>query len=207
MDGFITESVNKISDGLANAAKLLLFYGLTSLLVIPIRSFLHDPGVLIYILVLLAVAGFELQRTLIARTSEPRRAWHGMAAGLFFWQVIRFTAEMNSYHLFQQGGMIFWVMAVIFTAVLWKKVLPIGMRSNMLVLLVCWLGRLYQDGYKVLSNWPPFFQFGYEAIRWLAGVAGVVALILIIFHSRELNSRIYCAVTFFASVLFLVLAF
>ena len=207
MDGFITESVNKISDGLANAAKLLLFYGLTSLLVLPIRNFLHDPGVLIYILILLAVAGFELQRTLIARTSEPRRAWHGMAAGLFFWQVIRFTAEMNSYQLFQQSGMIFWVMAVIFTAVLWKKVLPIGLRSNMLVLLVCWLGRLYQDGYTVLSNWPPFFQFGYEAIRWLAGVAGAVALILIIFRSRELNSRIYCAVTIFASVLFLALAF
>jgi hypothetical protein len=207
MDGFITESVNKISDGIGNAISLLLYYALTTLIIIPIRNFWQGPGVLIYILILLALAGFELNRTLITRTSEPSRAWHGMAAGLFFWQVIRFTAEMNSSQIFHQTGLIFWVMAVIFTAILWKKVLPVGLRSTMLVFLACWLGRLYQEGYTRLANWPPLFQFGYEAIRWLVGILGLVALLMIIFRTRDLNSRIYCAVTIFVSILFLALAF
>jgi hypothetical protein len=162
---------------------------------------------LIYIFLLLATAGFELQRTIMARTSEPRRAWHGMAAGLFFWQVIRFTAELSSLQLFQGVGWIFWVMVVIMTTVIWKKNLPIGMRSAMLVLLVCWLGRLYQVGYTNLAAWPPMITFAYVVLRYLVGLGGLFALFDIIFRSRELNERIYAAVAVFAGVLFIALAF
>jgi hypothetical protein len=130
-----------------------------------------------------------------------------MAAGLYFWQVIRFTAELGSFQLFQQAGMIFWVMVVIMTAVLWKRILPTGLRTAMVVLLVCWIGKLYQVGYTYLAEWPPFINFGYIAIRYLVGLAGIVALLIIIFRSRDLNSRIYGAITIFAAVLFVALAF
>ena len=207
MNGFITESTSKISDGIANAINLLLFYALTSLLILPIEHFFHRPGFLIYIFLLLALAGFELQRTMIARISDPRRAWHGMAAGLYLWQVIRFTAELGSYPLFQQSGMIFWVMAVLITATLWKRLLPIGVRATMSVVIVCWLGKLYQVGYTYLAEWPPFVTFGYVALRYLAGVAGLIALLFIIFRSHDLNSRVYGAILVFAAVLFVALAF
>jgi hypothetical protein len=207
MNGFITESVGKISDGIGNAIKLVIFYALTTLLLIPVEHFFQRPGILIYIFLLLALAGFELHRTLIARTSEPRRAWHGLAAGLYFWQVVRFTAELSNLALFQQAAMIYWVMVVLMTVVLWKKLLPIGVRSAMLVLIVCWLGKLYQVGYTYLLSWPPFITFGYESLRYMVGLAGVIALFLIIFRSRDLNSRIYYAVTIFAGVLFITMAF
>lgn len=207
MNGFITESVSKISDGIINSIKLILFYALTTLLLVPIAHFFQRPGKLIYIFLLLALAGVELQRSLISRTSESLRAWHGMAAGLYFWQVIRFTAELGSFQLFQQSGMIFWVMAVIITVVLWKRVMPIGMRSAMAVLLVCWLGKLYQVGYTYLNEWPPFIRFGYASLRYFAALTGVIALFLIIFRSRDLNSRIYGAITIFAAVLFAALIF
>ena len=207
MNGFITESVSKISDGMINSIKLLLIYALTTLLLIPIQRFFQRPGFLIYIFLILALAGFELQRSLTGGISEPKRAWHGMAAGLYFWQVIRFTAELGSFQLFQQAGMIFWVMAVIITAVLWKRILPTGLRTAMVVLLVCWIGKLYQVGYTYLAEWPPFVNFGYIAIRYLAGLAGIVALLMIIFRSRDLNSRIYSAIAIFAAVLIVALAF
>jgi hypothetical protein len=207
MNGFITESVGKISDGIANAIKLVIFYAITTLLLIPVEHYFQRPGILIYIFLLLAIAGFELHRTLIARTSEPRRAWHGLAAGLFFWQVVRYTADLSNLALFQQAAMIYWVMVVLITVVLWKKLLPIGVRSAMLVLLVCWLGKLYQMGFTYLLDWPPFINFGYGVLRYLVGLGGVIALFLIIFRSRDLNSRIYSAVTIFAGVLFMMMAF
>jgi hypothetical protein len=207
MNGFITESVSKISDGMINSIKLILIYALTTMLLIPIQRFFQRPGFLIYIFLILALAGFELQRSLAGGTSEPKRAWYGMAAGLYFWQVIRFTAELGSFQLFQQAGMIFWVMAVIMTAVMWKRILPTGLRTATVVLLVCWIGKLYQVGYTYLAEWPPIVNFGYIAIRYLAGVAGFVALLLIIFRSRDLNSRIYGAIAIFAAVLFVALAF
>jgi hypothetical protein len=207
MNGFITESVGKISDGMVNAIKLVIFYAITTLLLIPVEHYFGRPGILIYLFLLLAVAGFELHRTLIARTSEPRRAWHGMAAGLFFWQVVRYTADLSNLALFQQAAMLYWVMIVMITVVLWKKLLPIGVRSTMLVLIVCWLGKLYEVGFTYLMDWPPFINFGYAALKYLVALAGIVALFLIIFRSRDLNSRIYCAITIFAGVLFMIMPF
>ena len=207
MNGFITESASKISDGIFNAIKLLLFYALTSLLLVPVEYYFHRPGMLIYIFLLLAVAGFYLQRALTVRISDPLRAWYGMEAGLLFWQVIRFTADLGSIQIFQQTGMIFFVMVVIITVTLWKKILPIGVRSAMAVMLICWLGKLYQMGYTYLINWPPFVYFSYESLRFFAGGAGLVALLFIIYRSRDLNSRIYGAIIVFASVLFVALAF
>ncbi|MHC1740798.1 MAG: hypothetical protein AB9897_06770 [Anaerolineaceae bacterium] len=207
MNGFITESVSKITDGIVNAIRLILFYALTTLLILPIRNYFNRPGVLIYIFILLAAAGFEFQRSLLTNRSEAKRAWHGMAAGLFFWQVIRFTADMSSLKLFQETGIIFWVMAVIMVAVLWKKILTVGMRSAMAVLLVCWLERIYQTGFPTISNWPPFVNFGYASIRYIIAVAGAIALVNIVFRSRDLNTRVYNAILIFAAFLFLALGF
>jgi hypothetical protein len=207
MNHLSSESISKISDGILNAIKLILFYAITSLLVLPVTQFFQRPGKLIYIFLLLAIASFEFQRTIQSGTSEPRRGWHGMAAGLFFWQVIWFTADLSGFQLFQGAAIIFWVMAVIMTVVLWKKVFPIGVRSMMAVLLVCWLGKIYQTGYTLLLDWPPIINFGYEAFRYLVGSAGIAALFLILFRSHDYSSRIYYAITIFAGVMFVAMAF
>jgi hypothetical protein len=89
---------------------------------------------------------------------------------------------LSSLQLFQGVGWIFWVMVVIMTTVIWKKNLPIGMRSAMLVLLVCWLGRLYQVGYTNLAAWPPMITFAYVVLRYLVGLGGLFALFDIIIH-------------------------
>jgi 4-hydroxybenzoate polyprenyltransferase len=108
MNGFITESVSKLSDGIGNSIRLLLLYLITTLIYIPANTFFHRIGTLIYILILLALAVIELQRSLAVRTSDSRRAWNGMASGVYFWQVIRFTTDLTGIKLFQQAGIIFW---------------------------------------------------------------------------------------------------
>ena len=207
MNGFITESTSKISDGLGNTVKLLLLYAFTSLIIIPIEKYFHRAGLLVYIFLLIAIAVFELQRSLAARTSDQRRAWDGMAAGLYFWQVIRYTSDLGSFFLFQQSGLIFWVMVALMTATLWNKVIPVGVRSCMLVILVNWLGKLYLAGFSYVSEWPPVIVFSYSALRYLAGAVGLLALFYILFRSQGVSSQSYGAIIVFASVLFLLLAF
>jgi len=203
MNGFVTESTSKLSDGIGNAIRLLLLYLITSLLILPIGHFFHRIGMLIYILILLALAVFELQRALAVRTSDQRRAWNGMAAGAYFWQVLRFTADIGSLKIFQQAGIIFWVMAVLITATLWKKVLPIGIKTALMVILVCWLGKIYLVGMGYLSNWAPFVVFAYKAAQYIIGAGGILTLLYIVFRSHDAASRSYAAILFFASFLFL----
>lgn len=207
MQGFIPEKTNRLTDGLGSLVKLLLIYALTSLLVIPIRAFFKGAGVLIYLIILLAIAGVELQSTLLARTSEPKRAWHGLSSGLLFWQVIRFTVELSTLKFFEGVGILFWVTLVLFIFILWRRVLPIGVRSASLVLLTCWLGKIYQVGFTYLTNWPPFISFGYQSIRWIVGLLGLIALILLIFKANDLDTRIYCAVAIFTSILAVFMIF
>jgi hypothetical protein len=207
MNGFITESASKITDGMGNAAKLFLLYALTTLLIVPIQSFIGRPGLLVYIFLLLALGAFEMHRIFVVHTSEPQRAWHGMASGLYFWQVIRYTAKLGNLQLFQMSGMIFWLTILIIVSLLWKKIMTLGMRSAMAVFLVCWLEKLYQTGFAYLVKWSPFFNFGYSALRYIAGFIGLIALFIIIFRSSELNTRVYSAVTVFGAILFLLLTF
>lgn len=207
MNGFITESVSKLSDGIGNAIRLLLLYLITSLLVVPVNMFFHRIGVLIYVFILLALGVFELQRSLAIRTSDSRRAWNGMAAGVYFWQVIRFAAQLDSIMLFQQSGIIFWIMGVLVTASIWRRVLPIGLKMVLFTLLACWLGKIYVLGYNFLSNWVPFIVFSYQALRYIVGLGGLLLLVYIIFKSENAERRSYAAILFFTSLLVLFLLF
>jgi len=207
MNGFITESVSKLSDGIGNSIRLLALYLVTTLLVVPINTFFNRIGVLIYLFILLALAVFELQRSLAIRTSDHKRAWCGMAAGVYFWQVIRFAAQLDAIKIFQQSGILFWIIAVLVTATLWNKFLPMGLRTTTLTLLTCWLGKIYVLGFGFLANWAPVVVFGYEAIRYICGVGGLLLLVYILFKSENAANRSYAAILFFASLLFLFLLF
>ncbi len=207
MNGFITKSVSKLSDGIGNSIRLLALYLVTSLLVVPINTFFHRIGVLIYLFILLALAVFEMQRSLSIRTSDPKRVWCGMAAGVYFWQVIRFTAQLDALQIFQQSGILFWIMAVLITATLWNRFLPMGLRTMMLTLLTCWLGKIYVLGFASLANWAPIVVFGYRAFRYICGAGGLLLLVYVPFKSENAANRSYAAILFFASLLILFLLF
>lgn len=205
MNGFVTESLSKIIDGFGNALKLLVVYAVTTYLMIPVKGIFLKQGEFIYILLLLAAAAFELHRSLAVRTSDQKRAWKGMAAGLLFWQVMRFTVQLGTFPLFQGPGILFWVMNVLIVAVLWKKILPIGAKTAMSVFLACWLEKLYMTSLESISSWPPLVIVAYESIRYLAAAAGVFALLYIIYKSKGPEDRSFAAIIVFASVLFLLL--
>ena len=79
---------SKLLDGLLPAVALYLLAMPVLLPVDLIDWRFGRSGLLVYILGLMGIAMFSLQRGLVSRYSETARAWYGMAGGLRAWSVI-----------------------------------------------------------------------------------------------------------------------
>jgi hypothetical protein len=207
MDGFITESVGKISDGFFAAIKLVLGYYLVRLLLVLIERFFGMPGVVIFVFMLMAVGAYFLYRSWAIDISEHKRAWRGMLAGLLFWQAFVMIADFGSFPLFERLGILFWVMLVIVMFTLWKKIQPVGIKMSLAVFLTCWIGKIYFTGLAQTADWMPVLRLAYGSIRWLAVAVGVAAVVYIIYRSRDAVNRGLAGTVIFAAFLFLLRAF
>jgi hypothetical protein len=207
MDGFITESVGKISDGFLNAIKLLLLYGLIKLVLNPIQELLPHAILVIVVFVLLAFAAFALYRSQADRISDHTRAWRGMAAGGLFWFAFLLVTEMGEFVFFDGLGIIFWLMLGLIGSTLWRRVLPIGARMGLLVFLTCWMGRIYLGNISLTATWLPVLTFAYRALRYVAGACGLAAIFYVVFRSRNAADRGYAAIVIFNAVLYILSGF
>jgi hypothetical protein len=207
MDGFITESVAKISDGFIASIKLLVLFFITRAIYFLAQNLVWTPWVIIYLLFLLAIGGYELHQSLGFGITEHKRAWLGMVSGLLFWQVFSMVADLGGFPFFERLGILFWIMLMVATSALWSKVLPLGTKMSLVVFSTCWLGKIYIKGFSLISKWPPVFHLGYESIRFLACAVGIAAIVYIIFRSRNNTSRSFAAIAIFGAVLFLFRVF
>jgi hypothetical protein len=203
MDGFITESVAKISDGFFAAIKLLFIYFLTKVLFDLVNKLVWAPWVIIYLVALLAIGGYELHRSLATGISEQKRTWNGMAAGVLFWQSFVMISNVGGFQIFQRVGILLWVMILLATITLWHRVLPPGVRMSLVVLMTCWFGKIYFSGYPLTASWPPVIALGFATIRIAACALGILAIVYVIFRSRNVTNRSLAAIAIFNAVLFL----
>ena len=207
MNGFISESTSKISDGFGTAFFILVLYFATRFLYPLVETTFGRPGAFIYILILLAVGIFMLARALLAGREDTQLADAGLTAGVLLWQVTQFSNLLGGSGLFGQSGWLFWLMAVLITTVLWRKVLPVGLRFFMLVYLLMWVGLLYANTLSLITGWPPVFIAAYHAVRVVALLGVLVFLWWIVFRTSTAVERKVCAVGFAFCVLLGVLTF
>ena len=207
MNGFISESTSKISNGFGTAFFILVLYFATRFLYPLVETTFGRPGAFIYILILLAAGIFMLARALLAGREDAQLADAGLTAGVLLWQVTQFSNLLGGSGLFGQSGWLFWLMAVLITTVLWRKVLPIGLRFFMLVYLLMWVGLLYTNTLSFITGWPPVFIATYHAVRVIALLGVLVFLWWIVFRTSTAVERKVCAVGFAFCVLLGVLTF
>ena len=194
MNGFISESTSKISDGFGTAFFILVLYLSTRFVYPLVETTFGKPGAFIYILILLAAGIFMLARALLTGRQEAQLADAGLTAGVLLWQVTQFSNLLGSSGLFRPGGWLFWLMAVLITTVLWRKVLPIGLRFFMLVFLLFWAGLLYTSTLALITAWPPVFIAIFHAVR-AAALAGVLVFLWwIVYRTSNVVERKVCAV-------------
>ena len=85
-------------------------------------------------------------------------------------------------------------MAVLITTVLWRKVLPLGLRFFILVYLLLWAGLLYANTQSLIPRWPPVFIASYHALQAVALAGVLVFLWWIVFRTSTAVERKVCAV-------------
>lgn len=207
MNGFITESVSKISDGFGSAIKLLAFVLLTTLAVIPIKTYLGLTGILCLLGLLLILAAYYFYSSLRHQVNDTKKAWCGMAAGVLLWQITRFLPEVPGMGWLDRIGWVYWIGLALITVLLWKRFLPIGSRFLLLTFLLNWIGRLYLASIDSGMLSSGFFAPVYANLRYL-GLAGIVVSIWwIVTRSRNSVERKYGGLALYFSVLLTFLIF
>lgn len=207
MNGFITESVSKISDGFGSAIKLLAFMLLTTLAIVPIKNYFGLAGILCLLGLLFLLAAYYFYSSLRNQVNDTKKAWCGMAAGVLLWQITRFLPEIPGMGWLDKIGWVYWVGLAAITALLWRKILPIGLRFLLLTFLLNWIGRLYLASLGLGLFSSGFLAVVYSNLRYL-GLAGILLSIWwIVTRSRNSLERKYGGLALYFSVLLTFLFF
>ena len=207
MNGFVTESVSKISDGFGSALKLFLLMLLTTLAITPIKSLFGLSGVIGLLVLLFLLAGYYSYQSLRNQVDESKKAWCGMAAGVLLWQVTRYLPEISGFGWLDKIGVLYWIGLTLITVILWKKVLPTGLRFLFLTFLLNWIGRIYLASFEMTKLWPGLLSSIFPYLRYL-GIAGIIASVWwIAARSRNSMERKYGGLILYFCVLLTFLFF
>ena len=108
---------SKLQDGLIPALVLFLLLIMSILLVQPIQNMTGRPGLLIYILSLMALSVYCLEHSLQTGRPDTSHAWFGMAGGLLGWFPRRVQAWAT-------GGFAASMAAISVAALVWGLIPP-----------------------------------------------------------------------------------
>lgn len=179
---------SKLVDGVLAAVVLYLTWLIVAITLEPIKVAFGAPGLLVYVLGLMAVALYALQQSLSHQHSEPTRAWFGLAGGFLAWAVVSISGRLGL-PVEKAAGAILYIMVALIVVLLWR-VLPIGPRFFGLAFLLNWLGSIIMHAGKVLAQFSPVFDLLYRATGYLAILFGVLGLGWILFFSQRRIERI-----------------
>ncbi len=187
---------SKIVDGLLCVVVLLVLRELLSLLLIPFRlAFETQAGVLLYVVGMLAVSVFCLERSLLTRYSEPYRAWYGIVGGLVGWVVIEVSNSLEAVQLVGAAGVVSLILIALVISILWRRnILPTGVKLYGLVILLNWVGHLLITALTwliVSFSFLGWVQYVAGGICLAGSLFGIVALFL---HSDRRIQRLWYAV-------------
>lgn len=138
-----TDLRSKLMDGLGAAFILYLGMLTMAMMVRPVQNLSGSAGVLVYIVVLLAISIFCLERSLVTRWGERTRAWWGMAGGLLAWSVTMVSNNLGAVELISLPGITMLMMVGLIVSVLWRRVLPLGVRFYAFSYMLFWAGTIF----------------------------------------------------------------
>lgn len=184
---------SKLSDGLLPAVVLYLLAILAVMPVQIIGRFWGRPGLLVYLLGLLAVAMYSLQRALVHRYSEVIRAWYGMSGGLLAWAVIDLATGMENRPIYGPTPAILLIMASLITLLLWRPYLPVGARFFQAACLACGVRQMALFFIHSLSGGSPALQVFYLGLGIFSAAAGLLVLAWIFVFSEWQIQRMWAA--------------
>jgi len=189
MNGFITESVSKLSDGFGTALYLLGLVFSTRFLNRVIEKYFGYTGFFIFTLLLLVLAIFSLGRGISKDQDDPNSAGYGITSGVLLWQVLIFFSLIGNLRIFSIPVMILWAIAGLITLMSWRKISSKTIRFFLLVFLMMWGGFIFIEGNNLAFNWQPIWNLVFFSGR-LAALAGTLVFSWwIVFKSVNSENR------------------
>jgi hypothetical protein len=194
---------SKILDGLLPAVVLYLLLMLVLFSLAPIRVMFGGPGLLVYVLGLLAVAMYSLQRALSLGLSESTRAWYGIAAGVLAWAVVLISGLLEPVADLGPRGLVLLILVALVGALLWRQNLPLGGRFFWITFCANWSGSLFLFYFEIVSTWNPFLTLLFRLTGYAAAVGSGFLLAWMMLYSQRRIQRIWASL---AMVLLAVMA-
>jgi len=181
---------SKLTDGLLAATILILLWLMIALAIRPIAVAFGPPGLLIFVLGLLAVAMFSLQQALVPGRLDTTRAWYGIAGGFLAWAVAEVCIYLGVPLMPNLAGLLPLIMVILIVTLLWRPVLPVGARFFALTFILNWSEHAFIRIEEMLAAYSPIFELTYKAIAYLALLAVLLVLSWIVFRTRRRIQRI-----------------
>jgi hypothetical protein len=181
---------SKLTDGILAASVLILIWLMIALAVRPITLVFGPPGMLIYVLGLLAVAMFSLQQALVPGRLDTTRAWYGIAGGFLAWSVTEVSIYLGVPLMPNLAGLVPLIMVALIVTLLWRPVLPIGARFFSLTFLLNWSEHVFMRIEEMLASYSPIFELLYRATAYVALACVLLVLCWIVFQTRRRIQRI-----------------
>ena len=165
---------SKIFDGLCLPMLILLINFILHLVFIPISNHFGNPGELVFEITLMIVGVILLDRALISRYPNTLKAWLGILSGVFGWKALALITDLQLGLDSIIDSILLLIFIGLITAVLWRRVFPVGMQFFTLLIILSWGGNLIHNGLTGLSNWSTLFTI-------LTLASGIIAILIAIF--------------------------
>jgi hypothetical protein len=198
---------SKLIDGLLAAGVLVLLDVLIILFVNPIMVIFDRPGMLVYTVVLVAIAAICLERSMSSRDPEMTRAWWGILSGVGAWIVIKFSDWLGSQAIINETGVINLMLALLVASVIWRKVNFVGLHYFILVFFMGWLVHVGLASLMFLSSYMPQFHTILSGTGILFGVVMAASVLFIIVRSQTRMERLNAALVIWLSAMIMIYVF
>ncbi len=188
-----TDLRSKLIDGLGAAGILYLCMLTIAMMVRPVQNLSGSAGVLVYIVVFLAISIFCLERSLVTRRGERTRAWWGMTGGLLAWSVTMISNDLGAVELISLPGITMLLMVGLIVSVLWRRVLPLGVRFYAFSYMLFWTGTMFLG----IQNYFGQVSYLLKSLYWgngvLAAAGGLYMVYFILIKTTRRIPRLWGA--------------
>jgi hypothetical protein len=200
---------SKLLDGLLAPVFLILITILVVLLIRPVEILFQRPGLLVYTVILLAGAVVSLERSVVLRFPDAARALWGTVGGLLTWAVIELSNLIGNQGAINQTAILLLMLVGLIVGVLWKKVLPLGVKFYTVTFLGGWIGHLGVQGIQFVLKLSsdPSANGTYQMIGF--SLIGLCVIIMgwIFLQSKSRIQRLWGTVALWLCAILLIYIF
>ena len=202
---FPNDIFSRLTDGLVPAVLLLALTMMMDMLIYPIQATANREGLLIYLILVLAMGVFALEKSTQSSAAEIGRAISGMVAGQFFWHAFWIILLLGGVELNPQGTILILVLISLLGLTLWRPVLPLGVKFFLVSFLASWVNRFFINHSITQSAGADLFTGLFYATGFLALAGVVFGIAYLIFRAEFKVQRLWAALGIWQSALVMLI--